>query len=59
VACIDICTVVFDPSQLEITTDVVVPSTLDRMQQLLNEEPGREALGPFKSSYVNVQTTKK
>jgi hypothetical protein len=35
---IDICTVAFDTSQL----DVVVPGTLDRVQQLLNEERGRD-----------------
>jgi hypothetical protein len=35
VAGIDIRTVAFDPSQLEVTTDVVVPGTLDRVQLLI------------------------
>jgi hypothetical protein len=55
---IGICTVAFYPSQLEVTPDVVVPGTLDRVQQMLNKEPGRDALGTFKSSDVNVRTTK-
>jgi hypothetical protein len=55
---IDICTVAFDSSQLKVTPDIVVAGTLDWVQQLLNEEPGREALRPFKSSDVNVRTTK-
>jgi hypothetical protein len=55
---IDVCTVAFNASQLEVTLDVFMPSTLDRVQQLLNEEPGRDDLGPFKPSDVNVRTTK-
>jgi hypothetical protein len=58
VAGIDVCTIAFDAAQLEVTPDVVVPSTLDRVQQLLNEEPGCDVLGPFKSLDVNVRTTK-
>jgi hypothetical protein len=54
---IDVCTIAFDASQLEVTPDAVVPDTLDWVQQLLNEEPGRDALGPFKPSDVNVRTT--
>jgi hypothetical protein len=57
VAGIDVCTVAFDPSQLEVTPDAIVPGTLDQVQQLLNKEPGHEALGPFKSSDVSVRTT--
>jgi hypothetical protein len=55
---IDICTVAFDPSQLEVATGVVVPGTLDRVQQLMKKEPGRDVLGPFKSSDVNIRITK-
>jgi hypothetical protein len=55
---IDACTIAFDVTQLAVTPDVVVPGTLDQVQQLLNEEPGRDSLGPFKSSEANVRTTK-
>jgi hypothetical protein len=58
VAGIDACTIAFDAAQLAITPDVVMSGTLDRVQQLLNEEPGRDALGPFKPSDTNVRTTK-
>jgi hypothetical protein len=58
VAGIDACTIAFDAAQLAVTPDVVVLGTLDRFQQLLNEEPGWDDLGPFKSSDVNVQMTK-
>jgi hypothetical protein len=58
VAGIDICTVAFDSSQLEVTPDIVVPGTLNRVKQLLNEDPGCDTLGLFKSSDVNVRTTK-
>jgi hypothetical protein len=54
---IDACTIAFDADQLSVTPDVVVPGP-DRVQQLLNEEPGRDSLGPFKSSKTNVRTTK-
>jgi hypothetical protein len=55
---LDICTVAFDPDQLAITADTIVPGTLERVQQLLNDEPGRDTLGPFKATDVNVGTTK-
>jgi hypothetical protein len=55
---IGICTVAFDPSQIEVTTDVVVRGTLDWVQQLLNEELGSDVLGPFKSSDVNIRISK-
>jgi hypothetical protein len=55
---IDACTIAFDASQLAVTPDIFVPGTLDRVQQLLNEEPGLDSLGPFKSSEANVRTTK-
>jgi hypothetical protein len=55
VAGIDVCTVAFNASQLEVTLDVVMPGTLDRLQQLLNV---RDSLGPFNPSDVNVRTTK-
>jgi hypothetical protein len=58
VADIDACTIAFDAAQIAITPDVVVPGTFDRVQQLLNEEPGRDTLGPFKPSDANVSTTK-
>jgi hypothetical protein len=54
VAGIDICTVALDISQLEVTTNVVVPGTLD----WANEELGRDVLGPLMSSDANIRTTK-
>jgi hypothetical protein len=54
---LDICTLAFDPTQLAITDDVVVPGSVDRVQHLLHEEPGRDMLGPFKATSANIRTT--
>jgi hypothetical protein len=55
---VDICTVAFEPKQLEIMVDVNVPGSMERVMQLLNDEPGRETLGPFAAIDANVRTTK-
>jgi hypothetical protein len=39
---VDVCTIAFDETQLAITANVIVPGTLERVQQLL--------LGPFKGA---------
>jgi hypothetical protein len=54
---IDICTVAFEPKQLEIMVDANVPGSMERVMQLLNDEPGRETLGPFAATDANVRTT--
>jgi hypothetical protein len=54
----DICTLAFDPTQLAITDDVIVPGTIDRVQQLLSQEPGRDQLGPCQANGANTRTTK-
>jgi hypothetical protein len=56
---VDISTMVFDENQLTITPDVTMPGTLDRVRQLLNDEPNfSETIGPFKATDANVRTTK-
>jgi hypothetical protein len=50
--------VAFDQDQLAITDDVIVPGTLERVPQLINDEPGRETWGAFKATDVNVRTNK-
>jgi hypothetical protein len=56
---VDVCTVTFDATQLSIMDDIVVPGTLERVQQLLGEELWRDRLGPFKGKDANTRTTKK
>jgi hypothetical protein len=58
VARVDIATVAFDHNQLSVTVDVIVPGTIERVLQMLDEEPGNQMLGPFKASDVNVRATK-
>jgi hypothetical protein len=55
---VDICTVAFEPKQLEIMAEVNVPGSTERVMQLINDEPGRETLGPFAATDANVRTTK-
>jgi hypothetical protein len=55
---LDICTLAFDLTQLAITDNVIVPGTIDRVQQLLSEEPGQYQLGPFKATDANTRTIK-
>jgi hypothetical protein len=55
---VDICTVAFEPKQLAIMADGNVPGSMERVMQLLNDEPGRETLGPFAATDANVRTTK-
>jgi hypothetical protein len=45
---IDISIVAFAAQQLDITPDVVVPGSMARVRQLLNEEPGKEFLGTLR-----------
>jgi hypothetical protein len=55
---VDISTIVFNINQLAITAAGIVPGTLTRVQQLLNEEPYAKAVGPFKVGDDNVRATK-
>jgi hypothetical protein len=54
----DIATLVVDKEQLAITTDVVVPGYIARVQQLLREAPHATTLGPFTAEEANIRTTK-
>jgi hypothetical protein len=53
-----IATVAFDRDQLAITADIVVPGSITRVQQMLNEEPLVTTLGPFTTYDANTSTTK-
>jgi hypothetical protein len=53
---VDLHTVAFDEEQLETTMAVNVPATIDRVLQLLGEEPNNEAIGPFRVGDANVRT---
>jgi hypothetical protein len=55
---VDVSTVVFYENQLTITPGTIVPGMLDRIHQLLNNEPIVETLGPFKATNANVRSTK-
>jgi hypothetical protein len=55
---VDIATVRFEENQLVITADIVVPSSADRMLQLLGDEPSHELVGPYTATSVNARTTK-
>jgi hypothetical protein len=54
---VDIITIVFADDQLEIMADVIVPDTLEQVQQLLTNEPTMTSLCPFIARGVSVQTT--
>jgi hypothetical protein len=51
-------TIAFDEKQLVITEDVIVSEMIERIQQLLSEEPSSASLGPFFTRDANVQTMK-
>jgi hypothetical protein len=51
---LDICTVAFAPTHLAITDYVTVPDSVDRVQQLLHEEPLHDMLGPFNAIDANL-----
>jgi hypothetical protein len=55
---VDICTVAFEPNQLEIMDDGNVPGSMERVMKLLNDETGQEPLGPLAATDANVRTTK-
>jgi hypothetical protein len=55
---VDMATVGFDANQLGITADIVVPGSVKRMLQLLNDEPSHELVGPCESTDANVRITK-
>jgi hypothetical protein len=55
---VDITTVDFDAAQLAATEDVTVPGSIERLLQLLSEEPGKQLLAPFKETDDNVRGTK-
>jgi hypothetical protein len=52
---VDLHTVAFDEEQLETTMAVNVPATIDRVLQLLGEEPKNETIGPFRVGDDNVR----
>jgi hypothetical protein len=55
---VDIATIAFDEAQLAITVNVIVPVTIERVQQLLSEEPSAATLGPFFAGDANMRTMK-
>jgi hypothetical protein len=55
---VDVATVAFDPQQLAITADVVVPGSIARNLQLLRAEPTATILGPYAGTDANTRTTK-
>jgi hypothetical protein len=54
---LDIATVAFNKNQLAITAGVFVPGSIERMLQLLSDEPTAQLFGPYKASDANVCTT--
>jgi hypothetical protein len=55
---VDIVTEAFNPKQLSVTPDVLVPGSIDRTLQLLADEPAKQMLGPFEATMANTRTTK-
>jgi hypothetical protein len=55
---VDMVTIAFDPSQLAITDDIIVPGSIARTRQLLAAEPTYDMLGHFTTEAVNTRTTK-
>jgi hypothetical protein len=55
---VDIATAALDEQQFAITVDVVLPGSVDRMLQLLVEEPPKDLFGPYTATNVNARTTK-
>jgi hypothetical protein len=55
---VDMATIAFDPSQLAITDDIIVPGSITRTRQLLAAEPTHDMLGHFTTEAVNTRTTK-
>jgi hypothetical protein len=56
VLCVYLRTVEFDDEQLETMMSVNVPATIDRMLQLLGEEPNNTTIGPFWVGDANART---
>jgi hypothetical protein len=54
---VDVSTMVFGENQLTITQDITVPGTLDRVCQLINDEPNAESINPLKATDANIKTT--
>jgi hypothetical protein len=55
---VDMATIAFDPSQLAITDDIIVPGSIARTRQLLAAEPTHDMLGHFTTEAVNTRTNK-
>jgi hypothetical protein len=55
---VGISTVAFNENQLAVTLDSIVPGTIERMLQLLADDPSKKLRGPFEVSDVNVWMTK-
>jgi hypothetical protein len=55
---VDIATVAFDPAQLAVTQDVIMPGKIEWVLHLLAKEPGKQMMGPFKATDANVRIAK-
>jgi hypothetical protein len=55
---VDVETVAFDKSKLSITDDAMVPGSIARMQQLLNDDPAHGIICPFEAMDANTRTMK-
>jgi hypothetical protein len=55
---VDVYTIAFNESQLAILRDVTTSDTVERVQQLLSEDPTAMTLGPYTADEANVRTFK-
>jgi hypothetical protein len=55
---VDMATIAFDPSQLAMTDNIIVPGSIARTRQLLAAEPTHDMLGHFTTEAVNTRTNK-
>jgi hypothetical protein len=53
---VDLHTVVFGEEQLETRTAVNVPATIERLLQLLGEEPNKTTIGSLRVGGANIRT---
>jgi hypothetical protein len=58
VAGVDIATMAFNAAQIVVTEDVIMPGSIERVLQLLANEPGNQMMAPFKATDANVRVTK-
>jgi hypothetical protein len=55
---IAIAIVASDKNQLVITTDGIVPGSVEWMLHFLADEPGQDQFGPFEATDTNIRSTK-